>query len=220
MSVAKVLIVAGGALDWDGPIKDFGAYIGVDRGSLWLLRHSLPVTAAIGDFDSVTDDEFKQVSASAQETVTLPPAKDFTDFEVALDYAVSHFPDAQFTVLGALGGRIDHAITNYRLPLTQRFARYSNQITLVDEQNLIRYYAPGTHVIPRIPEYRDGGFDPLGTDSTLAIDHAKYPLKAGNTSHQTWASNEFVGATMTISFSKGFVVGIYSRDSHHVINEK
>ena len=36
---------------------DFDCFVGVDRGSLWVLEEDLPLTLAIGDFDSVTADE-------------------------------------------------------------------------------------------------------------------------------------------------------------------
>jgi thiamine pyrophosphokinase len=191
----------------------FDRCIGVDRGNLWILQHHLPLTAAVGDFDSVSADELERIEAAAGEVVDLPPEKDFTDLEVALDYAVSHYPTAEFVIVGALGGRLDHMMTNYRLPISEHFARFSSQVTLFDKQNRVRYYAPGTHVIPRIEGYQYIGFDQIGTDHSLSIEHAKYPLAAGNTSHWTWASNEFIGGTMTISFSKGFVAAIYSRDS-------
>ncbi len=217
----RVLIVAGGVLgDATVPhhvsaedIKGFDEFIGVDRGCMWLLQHDMPLTAAIGDFDSVASAEFGQISLAAGELVALKPEKDSTDFEVALDYAVSHFPEADFVVLGALGGRLDHLMTNYRLPISGRFARFAQQITLIDSTNRVRYYTPGTYAVPRISGYRYIGFDQIGTDSGLSIEHARYPLKAGNVDRQTWASNEFIGDAMTISFSQGFVVAIYSNDA-------
>ena len=55
----RVAVFAGG--DRGHYRTDFDCFVGVDRGSLWVLEEDLPLALAVGDFDSVTADEFKNV---------------------------------------------------------------------------------------------------------------------------------------------------------------
>jgi thiamine pyrophosphokinase len=65
----------------------------------------------IGDMDSI--DPALQASYSKQgvKIIKYPVNKDFTDTELALNYALNLKPEAIF-IWGALGGRIDHALAN------------------------------------------------------------------------------------------------------------
>ena len=36
-------------------------WIGVDRGTIELIKHDIKPVAAIGDFDSVSDEEYQQI---------------------------------------------------------------------------------------------------------------------------------------------------------------
>ena len=51
----KVAVFAGG--DRDHYRTGFDCFVGVDRGSLWVLEEKLPLALAVGDFDSVTVEE-------------------------------------------------------------------------------------------------------------------------------------------------------------------
>ena len=51
----RVAVFAGG--DRGHYRTDFDCFVGVDRGSLWVLEEDLPLALAVGDFDSVTQEE-------------------------------------------------------------------------------------------------------------------------------------------------------------------
>jgi thiamine pyrophosphokinase len=87
-------------------------------------------------------------------------------------------------------------------------------MTLLDEQNLIRYLQAGKHEIPQIDGYKYVGFVQVGSDDTLAISRAKYPLKAEENFAQIYASNEFIAETMSVNFARGMVIVIYSHDKN------
>ena len=53
--MTKIAVFAGGHLT-SFP-RDFAVFVGVDRGSLAILRNDLPLDLAVGDFDSVTAAE-------------------------------------------------------------------------------------------------------------------------------------------------------------------
>ena len=65
----------------------------------------------IGDMDSIDPASLASYSTSGIKIIKYPANKDFTDTELALDYALNLKPEAIF-IWGALGGRIDHALAN------------------------------------------------------------------------------------------------------------
>jgi thiamine pyrophosphokinase len=65
----------------------------------------------IGDMDSIDPALLASYSTSGIKIIKYPANKDYTDTELALDYALSLKPEAIF-IWGALGGRIDHTLAN------------------------------------------------------------------------------------------------------------
>jgi thiamine pyrophosphokinase len=63
--------------------------IGVEKGAYMLAKNRIAMDRAVGDFDSVTQEE-KELIAKYAETVALyPEEKDKTDTELAVDMALS-----------------------------------------------------------------------------------------------------------------------------------
>ena len=61
--MTKVAVFAGGQLsDFS---TGFDVFVGVDRGSLFLLENKLPLDIAVGDFDSVSQDELRGIQHEA-----------------------------------------------------------------------------------------------------------------------------------------------------------
>ena len=65
----------------------------------------------IGDMDSIDPASLASYTTQGIKIIKYPANKDFTDTELALDYALNLKPEAIF-IWGALGGRIDHALAN------------------------------------------------------------------------------------------------------------
>ena len=65
--MTKIALYAGG--DLDVLETDFDVFVGVDAGSLFLLQHQLPLDLAIGDFDSVSQADFRQIEQAAKELI-------------------------------------------------------------------------------------------------------------------------------------------------------
>ena len=51
----RIALFAGG--DLTEANRDFDLFVGVDRGAFYLLKQGLPLDLAVGDFDSVSDEE-------------------------------------------------------------------------------------------------------------------------------------------------------------------
>ena len=59
---------------------DFDCFVGVDRGSLWVLEEELPLALAVGDFDSVTVEERQLIQEHSTDFKQAHPEKDDTGF--------------------------------------------------------------------------------------------------------------------------------------------
>ena len=69
----RVAVFAGG--DRGHYRTDFDCFVGVDRGSLWVLEEDLPLALAVGDFDSVTEEERQVIQKRAQHFCSSPTRK-------------------------------------------------------------------------------------------------------------------------------------------------
>ncbi|HEM3439410.1 thiamine diphosphokinase [Streptococcus suis] len=206
----KIAVIAGGSFDCLPEPADL--YVGVDAGSLRLLDHSLPLDWAIGDFDSVTSEELRRIKDQAERFLQAPAEKDDTDLELALKEIFKAYPQAQVRIYGALGGRMDHMLTNLFLAVEPDLATYMEQIELVDSQNIIRFRPAGSHRLSPIDDMKYISFMP-SDQSRLTIRHAKYPLDASNYFFKKcYSSNEFIDRDIDIQLDKGYVVLIYSKD--------
>ena len=107
----NALIFSGGefSLPEDFNIKEYDLFVAADSGYLSAIDAGITPDIFVGDFDSVEKDEI-----SANEIIRLYPVKDMTDTQEALDIAISKGAK-KITILGALGGRIDHTLANIHL---------------------------------------------------------------------------------------------------------
>ncbi|MBF0787397.1 MULTISPECIES: thiamine diphosphokinase [unclassified Streptococcus] len=208
--MTRIALAAGG--DIRSLSGSYDLFVGVDRGSVYLLEHDFPLDLAVGDFDSVTAVERERIAQVAGVFVQAPAEKDDTDLELALKEVFARYHKAQVTVFGAFGGRLDHMMSNLFLASEPDLAPYMRQIELVDELNIVRFYPAGRHRISPIEGMTYVSFMPAD-ESRLSISHAKYPL---NESHyffkKCYSSNEFIGKEIEFTIDKGYVVLIYSRD--------
>ncbi len=82
-----------------------------DGGTRHLSRSGIRPDVIIGDMDSLTGSQLERYRTQGVKTIKYPADKDFTDTELALDYAMNLQPDAIF-IWGAWGGRVDHTLSN------------------------------------------------------------------------------------------------------------
>jgi thiamine pyrophosphokinase len=211
----KILAVAGADPKYWPAFSqsDFDLFVGIDRGALYLLACELPLDLAVGDFDSMSTDEKQRVFSHAERIKQCPAEKDDTDTQVALLEIFEHFPEAQVTLIGASGGRMDHLFSNLFMGLEERFRPFVKQIAIVDQQNYLQYLTPGTHTIKKIEGLDYLGYCCLTPVNNLTLAGSKYTLDNVQVPHaMNYGSNEFVVDTAQIAFSSGIVAVIQSRD--------
>jgi thiamine pyrophosphokinase len=88
--------------------------VAADGGARALLQHGLPLTAIVGDMDSLPADLLEGWVARGGAVRRYPRDKDETDLELAVAEAQRRGA-TRIAVLGALGGRVDHQMANLLL---------------------------------------------------------------------------------------------------------
>lgn len=190
-----------------------GQWLAADRGALRLLHLGLKPLTAIGDFDSLTAAEQQAVAKKVPEMQWAVADKDETDTELALELALKVYHATQVVIYGATGGRLDHLLDNIFMLLRADFRPFIPRIQLVDQQNHLQLYLPGTHTIVQLPGMHYVGFAPLTAVEKLTLYDTKYHLRLQDyTRPVMFASNQFTKKSATFSFKSGVVGVIQSCD--------
>lgn len=209
-SKTKVAIVAGAGLDCLPLDHDF--YVGVDGGCLTLLEQGLPLALAVGDFDSVSEEDFQSIKKNSQEMKTSVAEKNDTDLELAVKAVAERWPQAEVMIYGAFGGRMDHHLASVFLPSDPEIAPYMSMLHLLDRQNHLCYRPSGCHVIEAIDGFNYIGFMPA-EGARIRIEGAKYPLSEDNYFKKAiYGSNEFIDQPIVVTVDRGYLIIIYSKD--------
>ncbi|MFB9275094.1 thiamine diphosphokinase [Cohnella cellulosilytica] len=210
----RAFIFAGGRLGgWALELAAPGDYlIGADRGAEFLVRHGRKPDLALGDFDSVTEEELRQIASEAKQLLACDAFdKDWTDTELALREALDR-GFKRIVAAGALGTRLDHTLGNVHL-LRQAHERGAS-LTLVDEFNEIRLCAD------RLQLEADARFPyvsllPLTMEAAgVTLRGFRYPLQDA-TLKLGWSlgiSNVLEAESGTIELADGLLLVIRSRD--------
>lgn len=182
-------------------------YIGADAGALWLAKKGIRMKLAVGDFDSVVEEDMALIRQNAEEVIRLNPIKNDSDSESALRHAIRMGYDRVWLAC-RMGGRMDHTWVNFRLALM-----FPEQAVLYDRQNRIMAYETGRHVIPK-----DGyAYFSVFTDKEAVISLAgmKYPLQETRISRRDifTVSNEIEGEEGILEVHEGLVLVMQCRDA-------
>ena len=106
----KAYIFAGGAIDAVAlRERPDAADLTVAADSGWHNAKALGVVPKVllGDFDSIGGIALPE----AEEILKVPPEKDRTDTQLAVDLALSRGAN-DFVIIGGLSGRLDHTMSN------------------------------------------------------------------------------------------------------------
>jgi thiamine pyrophosphokinase len=167
--------------------------------------------ALVGDLDSIDAVTAQQLAGQGVIFERHPRAKDETDLEVAVAYAVRQGARC-ILLLGALGGRLDQMVANL---LMMARTEWPVRIMLADEQQLAQVVGAGEQLILEAPIGSTVSVIPL-TASVTGITYTglEYPL----TNHTLYlgstrgVSNMIIGSPATIQVATGLllVVQIFS----------
>ncbi|WP_025785102.1 thiamine diphosphokinase [Sporosarcina sp. D27] len=214
-----IIICAGGPEEEIIPLALFldeeTEFIGADRGTLQLLDAGIVPLAAVGDFDSVCEEEMKRVEATGCVIEKRPPEKDETDTELALNLAYSKNPD-KIILTGVTGGRLDHMFSAVQLLVRNAAQNPSTQLTLANRQNELTLLQKGPHIIRKNEQFPYLSFFSITeVVKGLTLTGVKYEvfsedIHLGDT---RFTSNEIIAPSCTISMKAGICLMVRSSDS-------
>lgn len=192
--------------------EEVDVWIGADGGVLTLInRHILP-DYAMGDFDSIDDNQKEKIHKNAPHILTYPTEKNETDLELAINKAIQLNPSKVY-LFGVTGGRLDHALIN--IHLLSQIIQHRIKGIIIDKWNYIELTNPGTHTVYQDDYYPYISFVPFSTPvSNLTLTHFKYPLSNYelHLGSSRCISNELIGTFGTFSYKAGNLLAIKSRD--------
>ena len=136
----RAIIFANGGFTQPPPIKPGDLIIAADGGSRHCLDLGIRPDLVVGDFDSLAEDDLRQLQEAGVELARYPTHKDFTDLELALQHARQRGAD-EVLVLAAMGGRWDQTLANVLLPAGREFADLT--VRLIDGNQEISLIRPG-----------------------------------------------------------------------------
>jgi thiamine pyrophosphokinase len=208
----KISIFANGMLsDLDQAVrlaKNCDMIIAADGGARHCLAASILPQAVIGDFDSLTPSELDELQGLGARLIRYPARKDYTDLELALEYACEQGA-AQITILGGLGQRWDQTLANILL-LAGPFARCARvsyidgcqEILLIEASQTLEITGQPGDTVSLIPIYENAqGVTTWGLEYSLADDTLEFGAARG-------VSNVLMGDHATVQLKHGFLICI------------
>ncbi|QGU95247.1 thiamine diphosphokinase [Clostridium bovifaecis] len=210
----KAVIVSGGTPPSYELIKqelqDSSCLICADSGANCLYKYNISPDIIVGDLDSIHEDALNCFRNKNTNILKYPREKDCTDTEIALDKAIELGAN-EIVLLGSTGSRIDHLLGNIGMLL--KCLKLDVSATIKDEHNSIRVINKPIKVkgnigntFSLISYYEDV--------ENLSISGAKYPLNNHylEVGSALGISNEFLEKEVNITFTKGVLMVIFSKD--------
>ncbi|WP_424768891.1 thiamine diphosphokinase [Paenibacillus sp. sgz302251] len=209
----RIVICTGGQLGvWAmNHIQSEDFLIGADSGARFLISQGLRPDIAIGDFDSVTEEELLLIRERSGQTIACDPVdKDYTDTEMALRLALDMQP-TELILLGALGTRFDHSLANVHLLALAAIQKV--HAVIIDDHNKISLAANSLAITQQ--GYPNVSLLPLSMQvKGITLTGFKYPLTDAvlTIGQSLGISNVLTVDTGTIHIREGLLLVIQSRD--------
>ncbi len=213
----KCVIVSGGDApgknDFKKQLKDTALLIAVDGAADLLDRWGVVPHYIIGDMDTAADSSLDRLYESGAAAVKLPREKNETDTQAAVDFALKSGAD-DIVMLGATGGRFDHAMGN--VAMLVRAVRAGARCRILDKTNEM-WVAAGEHDVCGHPG-QTVSIIPLTGDLIVTATNLEYPLKnlKLGVDASRGISNVILRSPAHLSISGGYalIVKIRNEKSH------
>lgn len=216
----KVAVVCAGGPEAEIPnLTDFNKsetiFIGADRGAYHLLERGIIPQEAVGDFDSVSKEEYETIQRNVGLLGRFQSEKDETDTELAVSRALTYGPEA-IVLTGVTGGRLDHMESALHLMYRLQTEYPHIAFSIRNPINELSILLPGCHKIGYTGDFPYVSFFAFdGQVTGLTLVGFKYEtVNATLTTGMTkFTSNELASRMCTISFSDGICLMVRSADA-------
>ena len=211
----KTLIISGGNVE-DNILESFNYefhyIIASDRGLEELDKYNIIPNYIIGDFDSIDKKILdKYINNKNVEIKKLNPEKDYTDTHMALKLAIE-LKSTEITIIGAIGTRVDHTITNVHI--LKDALEKNIECKIIDSRNEIQLINKKT-TLKFDDNYKYISLIPFTTKvSGITLKGFKYSLEKAvlEIGHSIGVSNEQIENYAEIDLEKGILILIKSKD--------
>ena len=212
------IIIANGILKnlnfYNEMLKNSEVIIAVDGGANYLFKINIIPNVIIGDLDSISSDAKKYYEKQKVSFIKYPTKKDFTDTEIAIDYA-KKIGVKSIVFIGVLGKRFDHSIAN--IFLLKKTSFFNIPAKIIDENSEI-YFLTGASTLNIEGKPKDVlSIIPISQKVIgITLKGLEYPLKNSNLkfSSSRGISNVFKKKSAIIKIKEGdlLVIKVSSRE--------
>lgn len=213
----KTLIVCGGNVEEKHLIETyefnkFDYVIASDKGLEMLDMFNIIPNYIIGDFDSV-DKKILDKYINNKDIIIkkLNPEKDYTDTHMAIKLAID-LKSTDITILGAIGTRMDHTISN--IHVLKEALDHNIECKIIDTRNEIQLINSKT-ILKLNNHYKYISLIPFSTKvEGITLKGFKYPLSNATLEigQSIGVSNEQIEEFAQIDLKKGILILIKSID--------
>ena len=210
----KCVIIANGDVEYTSDIikiiKNAQMIISADGGARHLRTLNISPHVMIGDFDSISPDNYSFFKKKQIKILNFPLKKNHTDTELCVSYALEN-KASDITLLGVTGSRLDHTLAN--IFLLKKLAKLNIEARIINKHNEI-------FIVTDFIELKGNPREllsiiPVTQNVTgVTLTGLEYPLK--NASMQMGdslgISNVFKESVVSISIKKGVLIVTRSKD--------
>ncbi len=185
--------------------------VAADGGAVWALAWGLEPDLVIGDMDSLPPAVRARLEAQGCRFLHHPRRKDETDLELALRHVVEQGA-REIIILGAWGGRLDHALANVlllTLPILAgvrvRFVDGDDPAVLVRGGETLRLVGRPGDLVSLLPLGGDAqGVTTEGLAWALGNERLRFGFSRG-------VSNEMTALTARVTVGAGLLLVVRHR---------
>ncbi|OGG00272.1 thiamine diphosphokinase [Candidatus Gottesmanbacteria bacterium RIFCSPHIGHO2_02_FULL_39_14] len=211
-NIKLLVIVAAGNLSPEllPEIKKADYVIAADSASLWLINHGIKPNLAIGDFDSLSANDFNFIKKRIHHIKIFPPVKNYTDMHLAVKEVLKIKPD-KVIIIGGTGSRLDHFLAN--VILLDLFLKEKIPAKILDLNNEIRL-CNGRIDLSKTAQFPFLSIIPFSSAVYVSTTGCRFEIKnkkirRGET---VGLSNEVIRDKCRITVNKGKIILIRSKD--------
>ena len=173
--------------------------IAADGGARYLEEMGLTPDVIVGDMDSLYPDQLDDDPGISR--ILFPVDKNRSDTELAVEWALENGA-RHILLLGAWGGRPDHALGNAALLL-----RFPGRVALWEDGFTLRGLAGGQREDFKIPGGSVVSLIPFDRDTRVKTEGLEYPLDDENLNFATHGlSNRACGSVSSVTVTSGLLI--------------